>query len=235
MTWRRASSGPAACCSASSLPGEALALEFSGESSDFLRFNAGQGCGRSALPCRSGVRFSYYRDGRTIGSAFEMSGEDSVDAERAARALDTARREALLLPEDPYQVLPSASERSREVFTGRLPGPADLPGEVLGPAGVIGKAGADFVGIHSQGAVCRGAANSRGARHWFGTETFCTDYSAWLPNGKALKSSYAGQGVGQARVRAQARLRGGPGWRGSPGPRGSSRRAATGSTSRPTR
>ena len=49
------------------------------------------------------------------------------------------------------------------------------------------------MGIHSQGAVCRGAANSRGARHWFGTETFCTDYSAWLPNGKALKSSYAGR------------------------------------------
>ena len=172
--------------------GEEMTLEFSAEAGVFMRFTKGMVRQIGSL-AQSGVRFSYYRDGRTMGSAFEMSGVEAVDRERAAAALETARRDARLLPEDPWQVLPTASETSREVFTGRLPDPTKLPEEVLGPARVVAGAGAEFVGIHSQGAVCRGAANSRGARHWFATETFCTDYSAWLANGKALKSSYAGR------------------------------------------
>jgi predicted Zn-dependent protease len=173
-------------------PGEEMSLEFSAEAGEFMRFTNGR-VRQVGSVSQSGVRFSYYHDGRTMGSAFEMTGEDHVDRGRAAAALETARREARLLPADPYQVLPTASETSREVFTGKLPDPAAIPAEVLGPAAVVAGAGAEFVGIHSQGAVCRGAANSRGARHWFATETFITDYSAWHANGKALKSSYAGR------------------------------------------
>ena len=54
-------------------------------------------------------------------------------------------------------------------------------------------AGLDFTGLFSQGIMCRAAANSSGAKHWFQTETFLVDYSAWLPNGRAVKSSYAGR------------------------------------------
>ena len=93
-----------------------------------------------------------------------MSGDEPLDAERAAAALSAARREAPLLPEDPYQVLPAARGSSREEFPGRLPDTDDIPREVLGPGDVVTGAGADYVGIHSQGAVCRGAANSLGTR-----------------------------------------------------------------------
>ncbi len=172
--------------------GEALAVDFTGESSRFMRFTACRVRQIGAV-LQAGVRLTYYRDGRTISSAFEMSGDEGLDAERAAAALSGARREAPLLPEDPYQVLPAASGSSREEFPGRLPDPDGIPHEVLGPGEVVTCAGADYVGIHSQGAVCRGAANSRGTRHWFATETFSVDYSAWLPNGKALKSAYAGR------------------------------------------
>jgi predicted Zn-dependent protease len=174
------------------LPEESLAVDFSGEASHFLRFNSGRVRQIGAV-LQAGARFTYYRNGRTISSAFEVSGDERLDAERAEEALATARREAPLLPEDPYQVLPSASGRSSEEFSGRLPDPSFLPHEVLGPGEAVTRAGADYVGIHSQGAVCRGAANSLGARHWFATETFCVDYSAWLPNGKAVKSAYAGR------------------------------------------
>jgi predicted Zn-dependent protease len=174
------------------LPGEALAVDFTGESSRFMRFTACRVRQIGAV-LQAGVRLTYYRDGRTITSAFGMSGDQGLDAERAAAALSAARREAPLLPEDPYQVLPAASGRSREEFSGRLPDPDGIPREVLGPGEVVTRAGADYVGIHSQGAVCRGAANSLGTRHWFATETFSLDYSAWLPNGKALKSAYAGR------------------------------------------
>ena len=174
------------------LPGEALAVDFSGESSDFLRFNNGK-VRQIGHVQQAGTQIKYFREGRTISSSFEITGEDFLDAELAANALTVARREASLLPEDPYQTLPTATETSREIFPGRLPEPDRIPDEILGPGEAITAAGADFVGIHAQGTVCRGAANSAGARHWFATETFAVDYSAFLPSGKALKSGYAGR------------------------------------------
>lgn len=172
--------------------GEALAVDFAGEASAFLRFNQGK-VRQIGHVHQAGVQIKYFRDGRTISSAFETTGDDARDAELAAQALTTARREASLLPEDPYQTLPTATETSREVFEGRLLESDRLPDELLGPGEAITAAGADFVGIHAQGTVCRGAATSSGARHWFATETFALDYSAFLPNGKALKSGYAGR------------------------------------------
>ena len=58
---------------------------------------------------------------------------------------------------------------------------------------MLRSAGADFVGLHAQGGMCRGTASSAGARHWFSTGTFAVDYSACLPSGKAVKSCYAGR------------------------------------------
>lgn len=173
-------------------PDEALAMEFSGESSTFMRFNRGNvrqiGQVESAA-----IGFQYFRDGRTLASGFVATGERELDAALAAHAIESARREAALLPPDPYQVLPAATSRSRQEFAGRLPDASRLPEIVLAPGDALADAGAEFVGIHSQGPVCRGAATSSGARHWFAAETFLVDYSACLPNGKAVKSSYAGR------------------------------------------
>ena len=55
------------------------------------------------------MQIKYFRDGRTISSAFETTGDDAVDARLAAHALSVARREAALLPEDPYQTLPTST------------------------------------------------------------------------------------------------------------------------------
>ena len=174
------------------LSGEALAVDFAGEASDFMRFNEGK-VRQIGHVEQGGVRIKYFRDGRTLASSFETTGDEARDAELAAGALARVRREAGLLPEDPYQTLPVSSETSREVFEGRLPDAGRLPDELLGPGEAIRSAGADFVGIHAQGGMCRGAASSAGARHWFATETFAVDYSACLPSGKAVKACYAGR------------------------------------------
>ena len=174
------------------LVGEALAVDYSGESSDFLRFNAGR-VRQIGRVHQAGAQIKYFRDGRTLSSAFETTGDEAHDAKLAADALTLARREASLLPVDPYQTLPTSAETSREEFRGHLPDADRIPEEILGPGEAITAAGADFVGIHAQGTVCRGAANSVGARHWFASETFTLNYSAYLPNGKALKSVYAGR------------------------------------------
>jgi len=174
------------------LPGEALTIDFAGESSDFLRFSNGK-VRQIGHVYQADAQIKYFRDGRTISSAFETSGDAAVDAQLATNALSVARRESSLLPEDPYQTLPTATDSSREVFPGRLPDPGRIPDEILSPGQAITLAGADFVGLHAQGAICRGAATSAGAKHWFASETFAVDYSAYLPGGKALKSCYAGQ------------------------------------------
>jgi predicted Zn-dependent protease len=171
--------------------GESLSIEFSGEASTFMRFN--RAVRQIGEVDRSTVSFKYYRDGRTLSSGYEATGDGEFDAAAASAALSSARREAALLPEDPYQTLPAAAGSSREEFPGRLPDPGRLGEAILAPAKTFADAGADFVGIHSQGPVCRGAANDKGARHWFATETFAVDWSAYLPGGKALKSCFAGR------------------------------------------
>lgn len=183
-----------ACCRlfGELLPGEALTVDFSGESSDFMRFNEGK-VRQIGHVDEAEAEIKYFRDGRTLSSSFETTGDEDRDAELAAAALTLVRREAALLPVDPYQTLPVSSETSREEFQGCLPDAGRIPDEILGPGEAIAKAGADFVGIHAQGAMYRGAASSAGARHWFATETFATDYSAYLPNGKAVKAGYAGR------------------------------------------
>lgn len=167
--------------------GEALSLEFAGEASTFMRFSGRRvrqvGQVEAAL-----VDFRLYSGERTLRKSFSLRGSPLGDAAASALALEEARREIGLLPPDPYQVLPSAAETSREAFPGDLPAQEELPREVLEPA-----RGLDFVGIHSQGTVARGAASSAGARHFFAAENFFTDWSAWLPGGKAVKSSYAGR------------------------------------------
>jgi len=167
--------------------GEELSIEFSGEQSTFMRFN---GCKVRQIGevDVAYVEFRLYKEGKSIAAGFNATGDAGEDSARAARALSRAREECALLPDDPYRSAPASTSTSSEVFAGRLPAQEGLPKEVLGPA-----AGTDFTGIHSQGPIVRGAANSAGARHWFATEGFITDWSVWLPNGKAVKSCYAGR------------------------------------------
>jgi predicted Zn-dependent protease len=172
--------------------GEALSLEFSGEDSDFLRFNAGR-VRQIGSVVNAEAHFKFYRDGRTQAWAVGLGGDPVEDALRLRSALDQARSESARLPEDPLQTLPTAAGSSREEFSGTLPDPGRLTETVLAPADRLAAAGAEFVGFHAQGRACRGSAASSGARHWFSTRTFATDWSAYLPGGKAVKSCYAGR------------------------------------------
>ncbi len=172
--------------------GEALSLEFSGEDSVFLRFNAGK-VRQIGSVVNAETHFKLYRDGRTVSWAVGLGGDPGEDIQRLRSALEQARSESVLLPEDPLQTLPETAGASREEYHGTLPDAERLIDTVLVPADRLAGSGAEFVGIHAQGESCRGSAASSGARHWFSTQTFATDWSAYLPNGKAVKSCYAGR------------------------------------------
>ncbi len=172
--------------------GEALSMEFLGEDSLFVRFNGGK-VRQAGQVDRSIVSFRLFLEGKSMTASFNVSGNADDDSALAARILSRTREDAALLPEDPYRQAPKSGLESSQCFEGSLPDFDSVIEDVLSPT-----AGSDVVGIHAQGPVVRGAATSAGARHWFSAETFVTDWSMWLPNGKAVKSCYAGRTWDQA-------------------------------------
>lgn len=169
------------------LPGERAAIGYAAEHTSFMRFNNGR-VRQSGTVEQSDLSIKLWKGAKTYAIQLALSGKPDVDGERVAGAISQARAVMPLLPDDPFQAIPESAESSDARYPGALLPEADIPARVLGPA-----QGLDFTGIFSQGQMCRAAANSAGARHWFQTETFLVDYSAWLPNGRAVKSSYAGR------------------------------------------
>lgn len=167
--------------------GEAASIEFSGERSQFMRFNGGK-IRQIGEVDSSFVSFRLFKEGQNIEIGFSVSDDSEENATRAGKALSRAREEVVLLPEDPFRMPPLSMAASSEIFEGEILPPSEIPEAILAPA-----AGLDFTGLYTQGPVARGAANSAGSRHWFATETFIADWSLWLPNGKAVKYCYSGR------------------------------------------
>jgi len=169
------------------LPGERAAISYTAERTAFMRFNNGK-IRQSGTVEQAEAGVKLWKGAKSWTFQLGLSGDRARDDELISQALGQARATMPLLPDDPYQAVPEAAESSDARYTGKLLPESEIPARVLGPA-----AGLDFTGLYTQGLVCRAAANSAGARHWFQTETFIVDYSAWLPNGRAVKSSYAGR------------------------------------------
>ncbi len=166
---------------------ERAAISYTAERTSFMRFNNGK-IRQSGTVEQADVGVKLWKGAKSWTFQLGLSGDRARDDEQIALALGQARATMPLLPDDPYQAVPEAAESSDARYAGKLLPESEIPASVLGPA-----EGLDFTGLYAQGLVCRAAANSAGARHWFQTETFTVDYSAWLPNGRAVKSSYAGR------------------------------------------
>ncbi|HUW69501.1 MAG TPA: metallopeptidase TldD-related protein [bacterium] len=179
--------GVATLALAELLPGERAAIGYAAERTYFMRFNNGL-VRQSGTVEQSDLSIKLWKGAKTYSVQVALSGNLEVDERRVAGAISDARAVMPLLPDDPFQAIPESAESSDARYAGSLLPEAEIPARVLEPA-----KGLDFTGIFSQGQMCRAAANSAGARHWFQTETFLVDYSAWLANGRAVKSSYAGR------------------------------------------
>ncbi len=169
------------------LPGERAAIGYAAERTAFMRFNNGL-VRQSGTVEQSDLSIKLWKGTKTYSIQLALSGDAGVDEHRVVDAITEARAIMPLLPDDPFQAIPESAQSSDARYAGSLLPESEIPARVLGPA-----KGLDFTGIFSQGQMCRAAANSAGARHWFQTETFLVDYSAWLANGRAVKSSYAGR------------------------------------------
>jgi predicted Zn-dependent protease len=166
--------------------GEQFTIKLSSERSQFTRFNYAKvrqtGCvtdGWITLTLMQNQRSSYQN--------FPFTGDEETDWHSAYKALQELRSEISQLPVDPYLVLPSGNNTSREIYTGKL-----LTVEAVVPRILEQVTNLDFTGIYAGGAVIKAYADSSGQKHWFSTNTFTLDYSIFTQEEQAVKGFFAG-------------------------------------------
>ena len=166
--------------------GEHLALTLSGETSQFIRFNASR-VRQTGVVEEIALALDLIVENRQACEVISLSGVLESDLNKVRRALVQLRSEVAQLPEDPYVVLPVGMNHSRSVQFADLPRP-DHAADRLLPA----MQGLNLSGIWASGRNYRGHINSAGSRHWFTTDSFSLDYSLLNTKEKMVKAVFSG-------------------------------------------
>src|SRR5262252_1696994 len=165
---------------------EFLLANFSGEVSDFVRFNKARV--RQAMTIQQAHLTLTLIDGsRHATVKFTLAADPTTDLAAVDQALANLRADLPTLPEDPYLLYSTAVHSSELVRSGRLPQGAEAIETIIGSA-----QGLDLVGILASGPVFRGFANSAGQRNWHAVDCFNFEWSLYHAQDKAVKSAYAG-------------------------------------------
>lgn len=164
--------------------GEGFLAEFSGETSQFVRFN------RSAVRQAGSVEQRYltiemFRGKRHAAQAITLTGADDRDAVTSAVA--TLRDVLSDTPEDPHFLINETPASSTRVLANGSPSEDEAVRAIL----EAGK-GHDMVGIYAAGPIHHGFANSYGQRNWDTAHAFSADLSFYLQSDKAVKVDHAG-------------------------------------------
>ncbi len=176
-----------ALCVQSGLRGsEQFQCWFSGESTDFVRFN--KSVIRQPGHVRQiSLRLNLIEGRRHVSGVFGLSGQLDADRATLARMMEQLRAQLPELPDDPHLLLATEVNSTEHIVASRLPPAALIVDEVLRAA-----QGVDLVGILATGPVYRGFANSYGQRNWQESASFNLDWSLYQTRDKAVKSAYAG-------------------------------------------
>ncbi|MCC5637984.1 TldD/PmbA family protein [Nostoc sp. CHAB 5844] len=165
---------------------EEFTLRLSSERSQFTRFNHAK-VRQTGCVADGWIKLTLMTKQRSSSRQFPFTGNWEKDWYRAYQALQELRDELPILPIDPYLVLPSGNNTSREVHHSNLLAPEAVVSNIL--AEVIEL---DFTGIYAGGVVIKAYGDSSGQKHWFATDTFTLDYSLFISSGQAVKGTFAG-------------------------------------------
>ncbi|MDQ3259948.1 MAG: TldE/PmbA family protein, partial [Pseudomonadota bacterium] len=136
---------------------------FSGECSDFVRFNHGQ-IRQAGNVTQRYLRLRLIAQGRQASLSLTIAG-DSGDLALARSSLAELRAILDDLPEDPYLLYATDIHSSENKRSSALPSPEESIEQITTAA-----QGLDLVGIYAAGTICRGFANSLGQRNWHEVE-----------------------------------------------------------------
>ncbi|MBH8554035.1 TldD/PmbA family protein [Nostocaceae cyanobacterium CENA357] len=165
---------------------EQFTIKLSSERSQFTRFNHAK-VRQTGCVADGWIELNLMEDQRSSFRQFSFTGNWDVDWQAAYKALQELRDELLLLPVDPYLVVPSGNLTSREIHSGKL-----LAAELVVPTVLKLVTDLDFTGIYAGGSVIKAYADSSGQKHWFATDSFTLDYSLFTTSGQAVKGTFAG-------------------------------------------
>ncbi|MFM2062122.1 MAG: hypothetical protein RLZZ507_1792 [Cyanobacteriota bacterium] len=165
---------------------EHFTVRLNSERSQFTRFNHAK-VRQTGLVADGSITLTLMENQRSSFCKFPFTGNWDIDWQTAYQALQDLREELHLLPVDPYLVLPTGNNSSREVHTGKLLAPENVVNSILESVADL-----DFTGIYAGGVIIRGYGDSNGQKHWFATDSFNLDYSLILASGKAVKGTFAG-------------------------------------------
>ena len=164
---------------------EVFTCWFSGERSDFVRFNHGKVRQAGSVQQRH-LTLRLIRAGRHASRALALTG-GADDFDNARSAIAELRDILENLPADPYLLYAKEVQSSQKKRRGSIPSTAQIVDEIVTQAKRH-----DLVGILASGSMVRGFANSFGQRNWHEVENFNLDWSLYHQADKAVKSSYAG-------------------------------------------
>jgi predicted Zn-dependent protease len=175
---------------------EKLLCNFSGERSDFVRFNRGRV--RQAGSVEQG-----YLSLRLVRGRRQASATIPLEPEAARHTLEDLRGLLGELPDDPWLLINEAPQSTFSERRASLPAAREATRQIVAAAN-----GRDLVGFYAAGTLYRGFANSLGQRNWHEVDSFNFDWSLYLEADKAVKTAYAGfdwdEGALKARVEEQA-------------------------------
>ncbi|MBC5794404.1 TldD/PmbA family protein [Sphaerospermopsis sp. LEGE 00249] len=171
---------------------EHFTVRLNSERSQFTRFNHAK-VRQTGLVADGSITLTLMENQRSSFCKFPFTGNWDIDWQTAYQALQDLREELHLLPVDPYLVLPTGNNVSREVHTGKLLAPENVVNSILESV-----ANLDFTGIYAGGVIIRGYGDSNGQKHWFATDSFNLDYSLIIKSGKAVKGTFAGSAWDEA-------------------------------------
>ena len=165
---------------------EGFLARFSGETSDFVRFN------RSAVRQAGAVTQRYltlelFNGRRHAVQTLTLSGDGATDLAAAGTAVVALRDVLADTPEDPHFFINTQPQSTARNLPGSLPAPDEGVDAVLR----AGK-GHDLVGFYAAGPMHHGFANSFGQRNWDTVRAFNIDLSFYLQADKAVKMTHAG-------------------------------------------
>lgn len=163
-----------------------LLVNFSGEESDFIRFNHARVRQAGSVEHHHvGLKLIHGR--RHASAHCDVSGDVDDDARHLQAQLRQLHDHLQHLPPDPY--LSYATDVHSGAHVLEQPGPPRH--EVIDT--IVSAAGdADLVGIWASGRMHFGFANSLGQRNWHSVSNFNFDWSCHTTGDKAVKGQHAG-------------------------------------------
>jgi predicted Zn-dependent protease len=165
---------------------EVLTCAFSGEESEFVRFNHSK-IRQAGHVTQQSVTVDLSQGQRHAAAELTLSGDPAADQARLRAILEELRALRAQVPEDPFLLYATEVHSSEQVHPNRLPSGEAVAEQVLNAG-----EGRDLVGILASGAIHHGFANSFGQRNWHTRHSFNLDWSFYLQADKAVKSRYAG-------------------------------------------